>query len=108
LPKGSQLVTLEDAGAYITELPKADQQLDESQTAIECLLLVVKLEGPTMLARIGVIEPPPRSRVQSRPQRPSLGQAQAGAGSVKGETGGACSTLYCGGTFAPWGCCDFG
>jgi hypothetical protein len=52
---GRTLVTLEDAGAYITELPKADQQLDEWQTAIECLLLVVKLEGPTMLARIGVM-----------------------------------------------------
>jgi hypothetical protein len=50
LPRGRQLVTLEDAGAYIT-----DQQLDEWQTAIERLLLVVKLEGPTMFARIGVM-----------------------------------------------------
>jgi hypothetical protein len=49
------MVTLEDAGAYIMEVPKADQQLDEWQTAIECLLLVVKLEGPTMFARIGVM-----------------------------------------------------
>jgi hypothetical protein len=29
---------------------------DEWQTAIECLLLVVKLEGPTMLARNGVMK----------------------------------------------------
>ena len=29
LPDGRALVTLEDAGDYITMLPKADQQLDE-------------------------------------------------------------------------------
>lgn len=46
---------LEDAGDYITMLPKADQQLDEWQTAIECLMLVVKLGGPTMFARIGML-----------------------------------------------------
>ena len=55
LPNGRALVTLEHAGAYITELPKADQQLDEWQTAIECLLLVVKLGGPRMFARIGIM-----------------------------------------------------
>ena len=55
LPNGRALVTLEHAGAYITELPKADQQLDEWQTAIECLMLVVKLGGPTMFARIGIM-----------------------------------------------------
>jgi hypothetical protein len=53
---GGQLVTLEDAGAYITELPKANQQLDEWQTAIEALLLVVKQNGPTMFARMGVMK----------------------------------------------------
>jgi hypothetical protein len=55
LPDGRALVTLEDAGDYITMLPKADQQLDEWQIAIECLMLVVKLGGPTMFARIGVM-----------------------------------------------------
>jgi len=55
LPCGRQLVTLEDAGSYITELSKADQQLDEWQSAIECLMLVVELGGPTMFARIGVM-----------------------------------------------------
>jgi hypothetical protein len=29
LPHGCALVTPEDAGAYITELPKADQQIDK-------------------------------------------------------------------------------
>ena len=55
LPDGRALVTHEDAGDYITMLPKADQQLDEWQTAIECLMLVVKLGGPTMFARIGML-----------------------------------------------------
>jgi hypothetical protein len=54
LPDGRQLVTLEDAGACITDLPKADQQLDEWQTAAEALLVVVNQNGPTMFARIGM------------------------------------------------------
>jgi hypothetical protein len=37
LPDGRRLVTLEDAGDYITRLPKAEQQIDEWQTAIEVL-----------------------------------------------------------------------
>jgi len=28
LPKGRKLITLMDAGVYITELPKAEQQLE--------------------------------------------------------------------------------
>ena len=55
LPRGRRLVTLLDAGVYINELPRTDQQLDEWQTAIECLMLVVKLGGPTMFARIGIM-----------------------------------------------------
>ena len=35
LPNGRQFITLEDAGNYITELPKADQQLEEWQAAVE-------------------------------------------------------------------------
>jgi cob(I)alamin adenosyltransferase len=48
-------VTLEDAGAYITELSKADQDIEEWQAALEALLLVVTLGGPTMFARIGIM-----------------------------------------------------
>jgi hypothetical protein len=55
LPRGRQLVTLEDAGGYITELPKSEQQLDEWQVAVEAMLLVVEHNGPTMFARIGVM-----------------------------------------------------
>ena len=53
--RGRQLVTLEDAAAYIMKLPKADQQLEEWQTAIECLMLVVTVGGPTTFARIDMM-----------------------------------------------------
>ena len=55
LPRGRQLVTLKDAANYIQKLPKAEQNLDECQAAVEALLLVVELDGPTMMARIGML-----------------------------------------------------
>jgi hypothetical protein len=56
LPRGRRLVTLEDAGKYIQKLPKAEQQIEEWQTAVEVLILVAESNGgPTMLARIGVM-----------------------------------------------------
>ncbi|MBT1516819.1 hypothetical protein KIP88_41165 [Bradyrhizobium sp. SRL28] len=78
LPDGRELVTLEDAGAYITQLPKADQQLDEWQTAIEALLLVVKQNGPTMFARIRFMKALNRhvERVFN-PDRKPLGQTHS-------------------------------
>jgi hypothetical protein len=53
LPRGGQLITLEDAARYIQKLPKAEQQIEEWQTAVEVLLLVAERGGPTMMARIG-------------------------------------------------------
>ena len=55
LPDGRQLVTLKDAGSYITKLPKAEHDAPEWQTAMEALILVAERNGPTMLARIGVV-----------------------------------------------------
>jgi hypothetical protein len=56
LPRGRQLVTLEDAARYIQKLPKAEQHIEEWQTAVEVLILVAESNGgPTMLARIGVM-----------------------------------------------------
>jgi hypothetical protein len=55
LPRGRQLVTLEDAGNYITKLPKAKHSAPEWQDAMEALMLVATRGGPTMLARIGVL-----------------------------------------------------
>jgi hypothetical protein len=56
LPRGRQLVTLKDAGTYITKLPKAEHDAEEWQAAMEALLLVATHGGPTMLARIGVMK----------------------------------------------------
>jgi hypothetical protein len=55
LPRGRQLVTLQDAGTYITRLPKAEHEAAEWQAAMEALILVATLGGPTMFARIGVM-----------------------------------------------------
>jgi hypothetical protein len=77
LPRGRQLVTLGDAARYIQKLPKAEQQLAEWQAAVEAMLLVADHNGPTMMARIGVmralnhgkpdlaIKPPPARRAKS-------------------------------------------
>jgi hypothetical protein len=55
LRRGRQLVTLRDAAEYITKLPKAEHDAPEWQAAMEALLLVVELGGPTMFARIGIV-----------------------------------------------------
>jgi hypothetical protein len=53
LPRGRQIVTLKDAGRYITRLPKAEHQAAEWLAAMEALILVAEHNGPTMFARIG-------------------------------------------------------
>jgi hypothetical protein len=55
LPRGRQLVTLKDAAKYIQKLAAAEQQIAEWQAAVEAMLLVVELNGSTMVARIGVM-----------------------------------------------------
>jgi hypothetical protein len=55
LPRGRQLVTLEDAGRYITRLPKAEHEAQEWQATMEALIVVATQGGPTMFARIGVM-----------------------------------------------------
>ena len=55
LPRGRQLVTLEDAGTHITKLPKAEHKAAEWQDAMKALILVAESGGPTMFARIGII-----------------------------------------------------
>ena len=55
MPRGRQLVTLEDAGNYIAKLPKAEHTAEEWQAAMEAPMLVATLGGPTMFARIGVM-----------------------------------------------------
>jgi hypothetical protein len=55
LPGGRELVTLEDAGKYITKLPKAEHEAPEWQAAMQALILVATKGGPTMLARIRIM-----------------------------------------------------
>jgi hypothetical protein len=52
LPRGRQLVTLEDAGNYVMKLPKVEHEAAEWQAAMEALILVATSGGPTMFARI--------------------------------------------------------
>ncbi len=49
LPRGRQLITLQDAGTYITKLPKAEHAAAEWQAAMEALILVEDL--PIRLGR---------------------------------------------------------
>ena len=56
LPGRKKLVTLRDAAIYITKLPKAEHDAEEWLAAMEALLLVAESDGPTMFARIGVMQ----------------------------------------------------
>jgi hypothetical protein len=55
LPDGRQLVTLRDAGTYITKLPKTQQAVPEWQTATGVLIMAAEGRGPLMHARIGLL-----------------------------------------------------
>ena len=52
---GLALVTLRDASALITALPKKESAAPEWQAGIEALMLVGELGGPTMFVRIGIM-----------------------------------------------------
>jgi hypothetical protein len=64
LPGGGKLVVLRDAANYITALPAKEAALPEWQAAIEALILVADLGGPTMFARIGVMKALNRGHVR--------------------------------------------
>jgi hypothetical protein len=77
LPRGRQLVTLEDAARYIQMLPKIRQELEEWQAAVEALLLVVKHNGPVMFARIAMaraLNPEPVRTFNSPRKEPHWGR----------------------------------
>jgi hypothetical protein len=70
LPDGRTLITLRDAASCITALPKKEAGAPEWQAAIEALMLVVELGGPTMFARIGAMQALNRHHVrQFNPSR---------------------------------------
>jgi hypothetical protein len=65
LPDGRRLVTLQDAGTYITKLPKAEHEAPEWQTAMEMLLKAAERGGRwLMFARIGVMRALNRGHVR--------------------------------------------
>jgi hypothetical protein len=49
MPRGRELATLEDAGTYITRLPKAEHEAPEWQAAMEALILVATRGGQQCL-----------------------------------------------------------
>jgi hypothetical protein len=53
---GEPWVTKEDAALFITKLPKAEHDAEEWQAPMQALLLVAEHDGPTMFARIGVMQ----------------------------------------------------
>jgi hypothetical protein len=56
LPDGRELLTLKAAADFIMKLPKAEQKHEKWQTAIEVLIMAAEDRGPTMHARIGMIQ----------------------------------------------------
>lgn len=64
---GRRLRTLREAGDHISTLPEAEQKRPEWQAAIEVLILVAERDGPTMMARIGVL----RALNHGKPDSPS-------------------------------------
>jgi hypothetical protein len=81
LPGGRQLVTLEDAARYIQELPEAEHELEHWLSAVEALLLVVKHNGPTMFARIGMTRALNRDRPVTQPEPARAASAPRPTGS---------------------------
>ncbi|MEH2480528.1 hypothetical protein V1282_003885 [Nitrobacteraceae bacterium AZCC 2146] len=56
LPKGEPLVTLHDAGAYITRLPKTQHDSRAWQNAMHVLIQAADHGGPVEFARIGMMQ----------------------------------------------------
>jgi hypothetical protein len=56
LPSGGTLRTLADARAYILALPEAEAHSSRWAAATEALLLVVEHKGPTMFARMALMQ----------------------------------------------------
>jgi hypothetical protein len=62
LPRARHLVKLNCAAKYIQKRPKAEQLLDEWRAA--AVLLVVELNGPTMMAHRRALKQPRRADAQ--------------------------------------------
>jgi hypothetical protein len=56
LPEGGKLVTLQDAGSYITRLPKQTYQTSPWQNAMHVLIQAAEYDGPMEFARLGMLQ----------------------------------------------------
>jgi hypothetical protein len=56
LPDGTALVSLRDAGSYITALPATEYEAREWQTAMHVLIEAADHAGPVSFARLGVAQ----------------------------------------------------
>ncbi|MDR6658981.1 hypothetical protein J2W51_001523 [Tardiphaga robiniae] len=56
LPAGGKLTTLEDAGAYITRLPKEKQATKAWQNATHVLIQAADHGAPIEFARLGIMQ----------------------------------------------------
>jgi hypothetical protein len=56
LPDGNTLVSLRDAGAYITQLSPSEHDAKEWQTAMHCLIEAADYGGPVSFARLGIAQ----------------------------------------------------
>ena len=56
VPSGRPLVTLRDAGDYITKLPKSQHDALPWQTAMRCLLQAAVDGGPLLHASVGMMQ----------------------------------------------------
>jgi hypothetical protein len=56
LPGQKRLLTLRDAAQYIIKLPKAERELPQLKTAIECLMLVGEHGNDPMVPRIAMMK----------------------------------------------------
>jgi hypothetical protein len=82
LPRGREFVTLNDAAGYIAKLKKAEQKLEEWQTATEVLMMAAEGRPADACADRHAVgdQPERRARVQSRSQRRALREAEAETG----------------------------
>jgi hypothetical protein len=69
VPRGKPLVTLRDAGAYITSLPLKVNDARAWQTAMECLSLAADKGGLIEFARLAMEQAHPTEADSSLPFR---------------------------------------
>jgi hypothetical protein len=56
LPAGGKLVTLQDAGEYITGLPNQTHDAPPWQNAMHVLIQAAEYDGPIEFARLGMLQ----------------------------------------------------